>query len=1593
MNSQFPHAIDPIGLVGSDSSTVGPDGPPLERLSVTARMSSRRWLIRASLVAVSAGSGIALGLGSAAAQPITDDETPSIVQTELEDSDAEDPQPQSGTEPTSSEAQTPAGTATSEAGSPELPEPVASEADADESSTLNPEMEETNIGETDIGTPDADPAALDEDPVTTTAIPTTADAPTAETTESARPLDNAEDLPAHHAGDGIAKPLQDKPIDIAPSPAGSVNHTSSPAAGPEPIVPVTPTTPPTESNPSVLESVVGVLLDLAGVASDAEYVGDGQAPPIEGLWLAARDSQARTSAQRSASRTTGSAPTDTSSEGHNGTVDEGSGAVSGTIDVVVPEGTTPVYVTTNSPDPGIGTFAIDSATGRWTFTPSNLLRRLAARSTGEDTLGVDLLVGLGETIVPVTVTVPIVPLALTPSSQHTLDPITGTVSGSIVLPGGTVGAPVFVVTNEPDKALGDFTLDSTSGSWTFTPTTVLRNLAAQTAGEDAFDVTLLVGDGNEVASVTISLPIAPPVNQTPTVTTDVSDTTVDPITGTVSGWVRASDPEGDQLVFVVANAPDSSLGSFTLDSTSGRWTFTPTPELRDLAAQSPGDDSFGVTVLVGDGASVGSVVIDVPIAAALGPNRAPVFVDGPGSTTVDPRSGAVSGILTATDADGNPLTFTIVSGPQVAAGTVEIDSATGRWTLTPGGDTLMSAYFSGQPTTLTFTASVSDGALSSSRTITVPVTLSRDELVTMLERDGSRPVALAVGADGRLYVVDEGANTLTIVDRVAGTSHSVATGRAPTDVAVSSDGLVYVSNGQDNTVFVYNADGYLYRQLNVGAGPTSITVAPDGRAYVTTRTGLGVVIIDAGAYSVSSFAVAVPGADQVSVAADGTVFVLEHGSSSVTVVDPTTESVRSVSGSWSAGSMAVSADGVVFLTDPEQGVVIRLTPDGAGGFIEHLIDAPGAPGAVTIGADGLIRLADVSTGSILIMNSQGDVLSQVVVDSTPSKVVVDAAGNAYVIGLDAADITIIDEGGTVSTWDAAVVVNNITVGQAGELIVVNKYTGSVSVVSAATDLSSGYHITNAVHFGSTVTSAQVAYGADGALYVARASYFETDVYRMYNNTYQWARVGNFLSGSREMLVSDDGRVYVFWTGPHSSQGLAQMDFDSRGNIPIPTPYRILTVRLGVDGTILVADDSAGDLVFIDPDSFAGIRRVHLWAPNQYGAVTMDVSADGSIYLIPTSDGQKKLSVLNSTGDLMREVELPWNSGVIEVGSDGKVYLANELGQIFVLSSDFESITVMPTGVTPQAIVEGPNGLIFVSTGQGTLVIDPMTYAIDSESGVGTILDMYSRPGGPIYLVEFQSSYNATAFDIDIIGDPIPDAPDYPDPEPVEDPGQPIQFEQSPATFEALYDRLWSKPGNDDGIHTEIVRDWDGARKVVVYLGGTAHNWGFDHQSWASNAPTYVGLLKPHHLEMIDAAIAQCGDDCSEMMLVGYSQGGMDALNLADHYSDLTTTVITFGAPINQSAQRSDSVVHIRDTRDPIPALSNTADYWVASWNGQVFKGSTRNGWGMGLHGDKKTYLTLGRELDKSTDSKYLNIKSALTRFQGDIMPEPVITEF
>src|SRR5262249_51555331 len=91
------------------------------------------------------------------------------------------------------------------------------------------------------------------------------------------------------------------------------------------------------------------------------------------------------------------------------------------------------------------------------------------------------------------------------------------------------------------------------------------------------------------------------------------------------------------------------------------------------------------------------------------PNRPPVASDGRLTTAEDT---AGTGTLTASDPDGNALTFAVVTGP--AHGALHLDAATGAYTYTPG------ANYNGADS-FTFKANAREAAATAA-TVGAPVT-------------------------------------------------------------------------------------------------------------------------------------------------------------------------------------------------------------------------------------------------------------------------------------------------------------------------------------------------------------------------------------------------------------------------------------------------------------------------------------------------------------------------------------------------------------------------------------------------------------------------------------------------------------------------------------------------------------------------------------------------------------------------------------------------------------------------------------------------------------------------------------------------------
>ncbi|HET7921412.1 MAG TPA: Ig-like domain-containing protein [Gammaproteobacteria bacterium] len=188
----------------------------------------------------------------------------------------------------------------------------------------------------------------------------------------------------------------------------------------------------------------------------------------------------------------------------------------------------------------------------------------------------------------------------------------------------------------------------------------------------------------------------PPVASNGSVSTDENTA--------VNGNLSASDQDGDSLTFSIVSQPSHGTVNIT-NSATGAFTYTP-------ANGFSGSDSF--TFKANDGqADSNTATESVTVNSTGGNNNAPVASNGSVSTD---ENTAVSGTLSASDQDGDGLTFSVVSQP--SHGSVSItNSSTGAFTYTPtsgysGSDSFTFKANDGQADSNTATESVTINATS-----------------------------------------------------------------------------------------------------------------------------------------------------------------------------------------------------------------------------------------------------------------------------------------------------------------------------------------------------------------------------------------------------------------------------------------------------------------------------------------------------------------------------------------------------------------------------------------------------------------------------------------------------------------------------------------------------------------------------------------------------------------------------------------------------------------------------------------------------------------------------------------------------------------
>ncbi len=383
-----------------------------------------------------------------------------------------------------------------------------------------------------------------------------------------------------------------------------------------------------------------------------------------------------------------------------------------------------------------GSFAIDSATGEWTYTLNNAasgVQGLAQGQSVSEVFTVTVTDGFGATATQ-NVTVQV--------SGANDAPVAAADTASALENGTAVAIDVLANDNDIDSDDSPATLrvvaaSAASGATvTFSgaagaglvydpnSTAAFDSLGAGVTATDLISYTIEDSHGAQ-STATVAVTVTG-VNDTPIIGGIASGAVSEDGGGgggggflTAGGALTISDADAGESAFVAQGGTAGAFGTFTLDS-SGNWTYSADNDqaaIQGLAAGEQLTDSF--TAVSFDGTGTQSVVITI-----TGTNDIPV-IGGVATAALQEDVNVVSGNLVANgalsidDADAGQSSFQAQPGTAGVYGLFTL-AADGQWSYAAdNSSTAIQALAAGQIVTESFEALSADGSASQSVTITI----------------------------------------------------------------------------------------------------------------------------------------------------------------------------------------------------------------------------------------------------------------------------------------------------------------------------------------------------------------------------------------------------------------------------------------------------------------------------------------------------------------------------------------------------------------------------------------------------------------------------------------------------------------------------------------------------------------------------------------------------------------------------------------------------------------------------------------------------------------------------------------------------------
>jgi uncharacterized protein YukE len=229
---------------------------------------------------------------------------------------------------------------------------------------------------------------------------------------------------------------------------------------------------------------------------------------------------------------------------------------------------------------------------------------------------------------------------------------------------------------------------------------------------------------------------------------------------------------------------------------------------------------------------------------------------------------------------------------------------------------------------------------------------------------------------------------------------------------------------------------------------------------------------------------------------------------------------------------------------------------------------------------------------------------------------------------------------------------------------------------------------------------------------------------------------------------------------------------------------------------------------------------------------------------------------------------------------------------------------------------------------------------------------------------------------------------------------------APASVRGMIETLHGMK-TDDGIRIQQIVGEDGVTRYVVYINGTNSGTDSDHfmlNSIPENALAIQGKEGPTdaYLNLLLAQKIKPAD--AEIMVVGYSQGGMHAEMLAMSGRYNVTDVLTLDSPSTPQNNNlhGANIVRLQDPgQEPIGSLGGPNEFvgtltgglrdLVGGLTGEGGKGIQRVFDGhvdvpaqgiWGTHLSQDAHLQIAQQFDDSNNPQDLAIKANIARYQG-----------